>query len=79
MSASHHQTNDEEKWHNAVRPVATLFVNLGLHDAMLFRAASDDATLAEVLPHSAARTCWRARVSGAFVHNGAAIGGLFQA
>jgi hypothetical protein len=26
------ETNDEEKWHNGVRSVATLFVNLGTDD-----------------------------------------------
>jgi len=42
------ETNDEEKWYNEVRRVATLFVNLGLEDAMLLSAAYDDHVLGQV-------------------------------
>jgi hypothetical protein len=44
------KVNAEEKWHNAVRPVATLFVNLGLADSMLAFAATDESVLHEVSP-----------------------------
>jgi adenylate cyclase 10 len=48
VAAHKDEENDEEKWYNAVRPVATLFVNLGLDDSALALAASDDTVLKEV-------------------------------
>jgi len=48
VAAHKDEENDEEKWYNAVRPVATLFVNLGLDDSALALAASNDKVLQEV-------------------------------
>ena len=48
VAAHKDEENDEEKWYNAVRPVATLFVNLGLDDSALALAALDDKVLKEV-------------------------------
>jgi hypothetical protein len=39
------ETNDEEKWYNEERNVATLFVNLGLEDAILLEAAEKNSAM----------------------------------
>ena len=39
------ETNDEEKWYNEERNVATLFVNLGLENAILLEAAEKNSAM----------------------------------